>query len=332
MAKGKFDMSEFLKPVGMPDAALPEQSGSRTVETITSEILHLQRVGGEAVLGIGQRLIEAKSMLEHGQWCDWLAESVNYSERAAQRLMRLAREWSNPTALSDLGATKALLVLSLPADERESFLAENHIVDGEEKSVVDMTSRELQKAIADRETALAERQAAEDARAKMAEDMAALKKLHADSVASGGKQEKEIAKLRKELKSLREKPVEVAVMSVDQEKIDAARAEATAAMQRKLDQAVNDGKRLEDARKKLENELTELRTKLENAEKNEKRAQMSKDKDLVVFDVAFGQAQEDINKLHGLYIRVRNRGDDELAEKLRRALLALAESVRGCAE
>lgn len=331
MAKGKFDMSEFLKPAAVPEVTLPEQD-SRTVETITAEILHLQRVGGEAVLGIGQRLIEAKSMLEHGQWCDWLAESVNYSERAAQRLMRLAREWSNPTALSDLGATKALLVLSLPADERESFLAENHIVDGEEKSVVDMTSRELQKAIADRETAFAERQAAEDARAKMAEDMAALKKLHADSVASGEKQEKEIAKLRKELKSLREKPVEVAVMSVDQEKIDAARAEATAAMQRKLDQAVNDGKRLEDARKKLENELTELRTKLENAEKNEKRAQMSKDKDLVVFDVAFGQAQEDINKLHGLYIRVRNRGDDELAEKLRKALLALAESVRGCAE
>ena len=311
---------------------MPEQSGFRTVETITTEILHLQRVGGEAVLGIGQRLIEAKSMLEHGQWCDWLAESVNYSERAAQRLMRLAREWSNPTALSDLGATKALLVLSLPVDEREAFLAENHIVDGEEKNVVDMTSRELQEAIADREAALAERRVAEDARAKMAEDMAALKKLHADSVASGKKQEKEIAALRKELKALKDKPVEVAVMSVDQEKIDAARAEATAAMQRKLDQAVSDGKRLEDARKKLENELAELRTKLEDAEKNEKRAQMSKDKDLVVFDVAFGQAQEDINKLHGLYIRIRNRGDDELAGKLKKALLALAESVRGCVE
>ena len=327
MAKGKFDMSEFLAPAEMPDAALPEQHGPRTVETITGEILHLQRVGGEAVLGIGQRLIEAKAMLEHGQWRSWLTENVNYSERTAQNLMRLAREWSNPQALADLGAAKALLVLSLPVDERESFLAENHVVDGEEKSVVDMTSRELQKAIADRE-----KRAAEDARVKMEADMAALKRLHADSVASGDRQEKEIAALRKELKALKDKPVEVAVMSVDQEKIDAARAEATAAMQRKLDRAVDDGKKLEDARKKLEDELAELRARLESAERNEKRAQMSKDKDLVVFDVAFGQAQEDINKLHGLYIRVRNRGDDELAEKLRKALLALAENVRGCAE
>ena len=61
--------------------------------------------------------------------------------------MRLAREWTNQTALSDLGATKALTLLALPPEERETFMAENHMVDGEEKTVIDMTSRELEKAI-----------------------------------------------------------------------------------------------------------------------------------------------------------------------------------------
>lgn len=38
--------------------------------------------------------------------------------------MRLAREWTNRTALSDLGATKALTLLALPPEEREQFIAE----------------------------------------------------------------------------------------------------------------------------------------------------------------------------------------------------------------
>ena len=74
----------------------------RTIEAITGEILDAKRAGGEAILTIGRCLIEAKDMLPHGEWKDWLADRVEFSERAAQRFMRLAREWSNPTALSDL--------------------------------------------------------------------------------------------------------------------------------------------------------------------------------------------------------------------------------------
>lgn len=36
------------------------QSAQRTIETITSEILELKKQAGKALLGIGQRLIEAK--------------------------------------------------------------------------------------------------------------------------------------------------------------------------------------------------------------------------------------------------------------------------------
>ena len=127
----------------------------RTIEAITGEILDAKRAGGEAILTIGRCLIEAKNMLPHGEWKDWLADRVEFSERAAQRFMRLAREWSNPTALSDLGATKALTLLALPAEERERFMEDNN--------VIDMTTRQLEQAIKERDEA---RKAAEAAKAE----------------------------------------------------------------------------------------------------------------------------------------------------------------------
>ena len=114
----------------------------RTIETITDEILDAKRTGGEAILTIGRCLIEAKDMLPHGEWLPWLNERVEFSERTARNFMRLAREWTNRQTLADLGASKALTLLALPAEEREQFMSETHQVDGQEKNVIDMPSWE----------------------------------------------------------------------------------------------------------------------------------------------------------------------------------------------
>ena len=161
----------------------PAQTGLeaqiRDIEVITCEILAAKRARGEAILTIGRGLIEAKALLSHGEWLSWLEERVEFSEKAAQRFMLLARKYSNPTALSDLGATKALMLLALPDDARDEFISGPHLVDGKGKTVIDMTSRELERAIKDRNAALlqaeqakADRAAAEQARVKMAADMA----------------------------------------------------------------------------------------------------------------------------------------------------------------
>ena len=105
------------------------QSAQRTIETITSEILELKKQAGKALLGIGQRLIEAKETLPHGEWLPWLTERVEFSERTAQYYMQLAREWTNPQSIADLGATKAFKLLALPAEEREAFIQERNVVD-----------------------------------------------------------------------------------------------------------------------------------------------------------------------------------------------------------
>ena len=326
-----FDISRFAQASQAP-------ASERNIEAITSEILRLKQDAGNAILGIGQRLIEAKAMLPHGEWLPWLTEQVEFSERQAQRFMKLAQEWANPTALSDLGATKALALLALPPEERQKFLSENHIVDGEEKSVIDMTSRELEKAVKERDEALhaaeAARAAAETAdqsRAKMEADMTALKQLHQAAQTAEAQAREALAEAQAELKALREKPVEVAV-EVDQGALQEARREAETRMQAKVDKAAEAQKKAEEQRKKAEEELAAVRQQLEAARQTERQAAIAGDKDLALFELLFSQGNEAVNKLHGLLLKVRGRGDIELAGKLEKALLALADVTWRCAE
>ena len=326
-----FDISKYTEASREPDAV-------RDIGTITNEILRLKQDAGNAILSIGQRLIEAKAMLPHGEWLPWLTEQVEFSERTARNFMRLAREWTNRQALADLGAAKALTLLVLPPEERERFMEENHVVDGEEKSVIDMTSRELEKAVKERDEALhaaeAARAAAETAdqsRAKMEADMTALKQLHQAAQAGETQAREALAKAQAELKALREKPVEVAV-EVDQKALQEARRKAETRMQAKVDKAAEAQKKAEEQRKKAEEELAAVRQQLEAAQQTERQAAISGDKDLALFELLFSQGNEAVNKLHGLLLKVRGRGDIELAGKLQKALLALADVTRRCAE
>lgn len=63
----------------------------------------------------GELLIEAKSLLKHGEWGKWLAENVSFTDRTAQSYMRLARNWESLAKnemISDLGLVKTLSLLS----------------------------------------------------------------------------------------------------------------------------------------------------------------------------------------------------------------------------
>ena len=323
---GKPDLGALIAQTMAPPAE------SRSIETITGEILDAKRAGGEAILTIGRCLIEAKDMLSHGEWLPWLTEKVEFSPRTAQNFMRLAREWSNTQTLADLGASKALALLALPPEERDTFL--------EEHNVVDMSARQLEQAIKERDEALAaaehaaaDQRAAEQARDKMAEDMRLL-----NARLSGAREEREqaiqdITRLEAELAEVKARPVEVAVETVvDQEAIDKARADAIAEMQAKLDKAKEAKKKAEEQRQDAEVALAEARRRLEEQAKAEKKAAMAGDKELAQFEVLFNQGQELANKLRGLLIKARGREDKTAAEGMEKALRALADAIGRCAE
>lgn len=304
----------------------------RTIEAITGEILELKQRGGEVILDIGRRLLEAKGMLPHGEWLPWLNERVEFSERTAQKFMRLAQKWSNPSALADLGATKALMLLALPEEEREEFV--------EDHNVIDMSARQLEQAIRERdearkaaEAARADASAAEQTRAKMEADMAATKNLLESARADADSAGSRARALEEKLRMLQEKPVEVAVETVvDPEALEKARAEAVAEMQAKLDKAREAKAKADEKRKQAEASVEILKKSLENMERNEKKAALGADKDVAQFEVLFNQGQELANKMRGLLLKARGWEDQTAAQGMERALKALAEAVGRCAE
>lgn len=302
---GKPDLGRLIAQTMAPPAE------GRTIEAITGEILDAKRAGGEAILTIGRCLIEAKDMLQHGEWLPWLNEQVELSERTAQKFMKLAREWSNPNTLADLGASKALMLLALPEGERDAFL--------EDHNVIDMSARQLEQAIKERdkaraaaEQAAADQRMAEQARDKMAEDMRLLNASLASAQDAREQAMQDVARLEKELAELKARPVEVAVETVvDQAAIDRARAEAIAEMQEKLDKA---------------------KALLQSTEQARKNAVLNADEDMALFKILFQQAQGNANKMRGILLKMRGRTDPTAAQGVEKDLRALAETIRRCAE
>ena len=301
----------------------------RTIEVITEDIIRHKSQAGDAILSIGACLNEAKAILTHGEWLPWLTEQVEFSERTAQRFMRLANEWTNPTALSDLGASKALSLLAIPAADRDQFIETPHEVNGEEKLVIDMTSRELEQAIK-------AQKAAEEMAVGLQNQLDSHQKEFEEKLAEAdaelASRIKEVNKLQKELADLKAKPVEVAVMEVDAAAIEKAKAEAVAEMQAKLEKAQAAADKAKAKQKEAEAARLAAEEKLETAAKAEKRDSIAADEDLTTFRVMFDGVIEQTNKLHGLLIKIRSKGRSEDAQKLSNALVALSEQVRRAAE
>lgn len=92
---------------------------------------------------IGKRLLEAKSLVPYGSWGKWLEDNVAYSERTAQDLMRIAKEYGRreTQALSEIqNKEQAVLLLALGADERDRFVQEH--------DMASMSTRQLEEELA----------------------------------------------------------------------------------------------------------------------------------------------------------------------------------------
>lgn len=131
----------------------------RSIEIVTAEIHTIRdnvaRVFMDGVVQIGRRLEEAKQLVPHGEWTDYLDTQLGYKPSTAQNYMRIAREFgdgqmglSGKTAsdfFGNLGYSQLLPLLGLPEEEREQ-LAEEHDLAG-------MSSREIAALVKERDEA-----------------------------------------------------------------------------------------------------------------------------------------------------------------------------------
>jgi len=346
MARKDFDIAQVIGN---------QVQKERSIDVITEEILYYKDQAGSAILQIGRRLIEAKEKLDHGDWLPWLEQKVEFSERQAQNFMRLAREYPNPQPVADLGARKALALLAVAPEDRDAFLNEPHVIDGEEKSVADMSARELEQAIRereqaakDREAALAEKQAAEQARDKMAREMEIANGRLASAQAELDSAADREAELRESLAELKKRPIEVPGAAVPDEKALAeARSEGAAAARKEAEQKLRDKiKKAEDAKKAAQEKLLSIQESLKTAQDEaakengllrdrvaslEKQVRLSGNKEMAAFSIYFSSIQEDFNRLLGCLQKMDNSGNapehDKLVEAMQELLKTLSGSV-----
>ena len=114
---------------------------------LVAEIKILSQQTAANIIEIGKRLIVAKEHVGHGDWGTWLEVNFEFTVRTAQRFMRAAEEAGKTTSLSFLSPTKVFALLDVPAADREEFIAKPHEVNGQQKTVDEMTTRELSEAI-----------------------------------------------------------------------------------------------------------------------------------------------------------------------------------------
>lgn len=331
---------------------LAEQSGvaedARPLEVITEEIQFYKSQAGAACLEIGKRLAEAKALLPHGKWSDWLRDEVAFSERAAQNFIRLAAEYSNPQPVADLGSTKALILLALPASEREDFMAQSHVVDGSEKKVDEMSKRELERVIKELE---AEKKKTQDLQEQLTfkldsdaitrvSEIENAKALAEKAKARLQEKEEELEQLRAEMEDLKENPpaLDLAEDQMEQLRRDAeeqARKEAESKLKKQIEKAEADKKAAKDelaaqteAHKLAEAAMKrEKETLAEKAEELQKKLAVAASSDIAIFKVYFENAQDAANKMIECIKRLADAGDTENQGKLSAALRAYCTKV-----
>ena len=335
---------------------------TRPIEVITQEIQFYKVQAGASIIEIGKRLHEAKLCLPHGEWGSWLKNEVEFSERTAQNFMRIAREYQNPQMIADMGnsATKALLLLSLPAEDREDFVAESHIIDGEAKTVAEMTTKEMEdltkQLAAERaekeklqsqlnlfqEEAQKEKDAAVDAVMKESEDRieALISKREAAERAQKAAEDK-ISALEQELDEAKMRAEQTVL--VDETELEKARSEAETKvmndMSAKLDKAKADAKKYrreaEEAAKAIEAheqaqkeaEEAALQAKEELAKVKAEAAKEPAASTTEIFKVRLETVLVEVNKMMDCIQQAEDSGRTDEAAGLREKLKHLCRRV-----
>lgn len=326
---------------------VPEE---RTLSMISMEIRTLHAQAQQVVLGyaieIGRRLTEAKTMVSHGEWGTWLAEEVNYSKSTANNFMRIFDAYgadqqglfgpeAKSQALGNLPYTKALRLLAIPEEEREEFVESNH--------VEDISTRELEKLIKERDEANARASTAEQANNRLIgqkEELEKVMQAEADklreeakaaneraetSVQQMKKAQEELEKAKKRAEAAAEKLKKLQENPVPEDAVEKIRAEAESAAEKaaaeKLEENLKEAKLTTEAAKK---EAEDARARAEIAEKKLALA----DEDTILFKAQFARVQEEFYKCESLLNQI-TATSPEKAEKLKTAVFNLLDSLKG---
>lgn len=347
---------------------VPEE---RTIDVVTTEIQILQRQAQQMVLDyaieIGRRLTEAKTMLPHGAWGEWLRDKVKFSKSTANNMMRIFEEYgaaqigifgaeAKNQTLGSLSYTKALRLLAIPEEDREDFVKENN--------VDELSTRELDRLIKERDEARAGEKAANEAKAaaeaakqdaekragtaeaaadrlisqkqelerankkeldRLREDVKAANAKAEDAAAQVTKAQADLERARKSADTAKDKLKKLQENPVPEDTLAKIRADAAVAAEKSATEKLDAQTREAEKRvRDAESAAEEARLRAEKAEKKLALA----DEDTILFKAQFSRFQEEFNKCSGLLMKVEIN-NPETATKLRKAMEAVLDNMKG---
>ncbi|MNK79714.1 Chromosome partition protein Smc [compost metagenome] len=304
---------------------------TRTTHTIATEINSIKDQTRQIMLHssieIGRRLVEAKSMLKHGEWGNWLKESVDYSQSTANNLMKVFEEYGSDQlslfgdnaksqTLGNLSYTQAVALLSIPTEEREAFVQENE--------VENMSTRELQKAIKEKQDL--------EKKLQKAEEQAELERMNRERIQRSLDEMEQQNQMNYELAERYKHDIEAAADSGDQKK--------AAELQAELDKHRAELKEAEKKVKELQKELKakpieipakeivervpdEVQQELAQLREQVKR---NSNKAMAKFSVCFETVVKDFDNLLGSLYEIKNESPEDHA-KYMKAVAGLLERM-----
>jgi len=297
----------------------------RDINIITTEIRTLYQTAVRTELSyaiqLGRKLTEAKELVEHGEWGNWIRENLPFSQDKATMMMKIYDAYGanqeslfgeiNSETFRNLGISQAFTLLSVPENEREEFVKNN--------DVESMSVRELKKAIEERDAAQKAKQALEEDNKKLRESNISLN-MKAQQVENLQKTAEEAVNKAKQAEAakseaqskLKETQAELAEAkarpTIPADMLTKLQEEAKETAEKEADEQI----RMETARREeAEKEMKELRKKLAVASP-----------EAATFKTYFEMFQEDFNRLHGLLLKI-GTADKDTSAKFKNALQTL---------
>lgn len=312
----------------------------RDINTITSEIRYIQndvqQYAAQGALKIGERLCEAKELLGHGEFLPWIKDEFGWTDRTAQKLMAVYREFGdsqkslfgpeiNTKTYSDLPVSKLYLLISVPESEREDFVKENN--------VAEMSVREMEKLLREKKEAEDESREAHAELDKLADKYAAL-----SAVAS--EQEKELKAAQADVSASIEAAKKEAAAEAEKARRAAEKAQKAAEAEAKkardeAEAAKKDLQQLRDNPEIPQEVMDKLKAQFgKAAEEAEARAREAEaklkvsDPDVAMFKLHFDNLQKTAASMGQLITKMKRSGNVDMADKLSRAACAVLERVK----
>ncbi len=201
-------MQDLTTTNNMPDAVKLDQLAAE-INAIKAEVKLTVYIN---TCRIGEKLLQAKAAVGHGGWGRWLADNVDYSERTAQNIITIYKNFNDkevklfgsapdPELLAKLNQSQLLALTSIKDEEKRNDFMEEH-----REELPDMSKKELAEAIKELDESRAER-------SKLQEQTELQGKQLADNEATMADMRKKLDALRQELNRADKKHEEIALES-----------------------------------------------------------------------------------------------------------------------